>query len=146
MKLSLAAILIASIMAQTLMAAPNAGVRTHLNLYAPATAQGAYTPSKGSAERQAIMDSLRAVMKRNDSRERIFVVQYLRVHNGWAWATVNPQSPSGDQQYESESALLRKRGRSWKVLERSAGGDAAYFKKLKSKYKSVPSDIFPTGG
>lgn len=142
LKLRLATILTISIMAHVVMTT-RASVRAHGNSYAPVTAQGAYTPSAGSAERQAIMDALRAKMKRNDSRELTFVVQYLKVHNGWAWVTVNPQSPSGDQQYESESALLRKRGKTWRVYERSAGGDAAYFKKLKAKYKSVPSDIFP---
>lgn len=144
MNLRLAAILTASVMAHILITAP-ASVPGQARSYAPIVLQGAYTPSAGSAERKAIMDALRAEMKRNDSRELIFVVQYLRVHKGWAWVTVNPQSPGGDQRYESESALLRKKGKSWKVLERSAGGDAAYFKKLKSKYKSVPFDIFPSG-
>lgn len=144
MKLRLATILAAFIMAQTFAPATSIA-RAEGNFFAPVTIQGAYTPSAGSVERKAILDALRVEMARNDSRELTFVVQYLKVHNGWAWVTVNPQSPSGDQRYESESALLRKRRGGWRVLERSAGGDAKYFRKLKSKYKSVPFDIFPAG-
>lgn len=143
MKLRLTIILIASIALNTFVMA-SANARAIASSPARAMSQGAYTPAKGSAERQAIMDSLRAEMRRNDDRELIFVVQYIKAHKGWAWVTVNPQSPNGDQRYESESALLRKRGRTWRVLERSAGGGAGYYRKLKSKYKSVPMDIFPS--
>lgn len=135
--------ILSAALALNVLALPSLMGRATAASSATAMAQGAYTPAKSSAERQAILDSLRAEMRRNDDRELVFVVQYLKVHKGWAWVTVNPQSPNGDQRYESESALLRKRGRTWRVLERSAGGDAKYFKKLKSKYKSVPMDIFP---
>src|SRR5207253_8674601 len=84
LNLKLVLILTASVMAQAFVTAPES-MSVRAKSYAPALMQGAYTPSAGSTERKAIMDALRAEMKRNDSRELIFVVQYLRVRKGWAW-------------------------------------------------------------
>lgn len=111
-----------------------------------AIAQGAYTPSPASAERKAILDAYRAKWKQssgNTNTDVVFVVSYLKVHNGWAWLDVRPQSSDGSQQYEAEQGLLRKKGGKWRVLERTAGYSVEYFRKLKRKYPSVPTDIFP---
>ena len=107
--------------------------------------QGAYTPSPASAERKAILDAYRVRWKKggNTAGDVVFVVSQLKVHRGWAWLDVRPQSSDGSQQYESEQGLLRKKGGKWRVLERSAGYSAEYFRKLKRKYRSVPTDIFP---
>jgi len=104
----------------------------------------AHTPPKGSAERQAILDAYRAEWTKDAlTKEVIFVVNRLKVHDGWAWLDVNPRSSDGSQQFEQEQGLLRKEGEGWKVLERTSGFSAKYFKKLKGKYPAVPSDIFP---
>ena len=107
--------------------------------------QGAYTPQPGSRERKAIMDAYRAEWMGGDqSRPVVFVVNFLKVHRGWAYATVTPQSPDGSQNYETESGLLRKRNGRWKVLDRVAGGgDDSDFKTMRTKYPAAPSDIFP---
>jgi hypothetical protein len=108
--------------------------------------QGAYTPLPASAERKAILDAYRAKWKQggNKNADVVFVVNNLKVHKGWAWLDVRPQSSDGSQQYEAEQGLLRKKGGKWRVVERTAGYSVEYFRKLKRKYPSVPSDIFPS--
>ena len=109
-------------------------------------AQGgeAYTPQPGSPERKAIMDAYRVQWNGDESRQVVFVVNYLKVHGSWAYTTVTPQSPDGSQNYETESGLLRKRNGKWKVLDRAAGnGDQSDFKRMRTKYPAAPSNIFP---
>ncbi len=118
-----------------------------------ALAQGAYTPLKASAERKAILDAYREARKQpgdDATKEIVFVVGYMKVHRGWAWITVNPQSAGGDQQYEPESALLHKENGQWKVKARQSSeegdedsNDKQFFKKLKKRFPSMPSDILP---
>ena len=115
--------------------------------------QGAYTPPKGSAERKAILDAYREARKQpgeDATKAIVFVVGYMKVHRGWAWITVTPQSPSGDQQYESESALLHKEDGQWKVKTRQSSeegdedsDDKKFFSKLKKRFPSMPPDILP---
>src|SRR5437870_6040083 len=65
-----------------------------------------HTPTKGSAERQAIMDALREEFNNRKSgsyqphRGTItFVVNYLKVHNGWAWTYADPKSSDPSEQF-----------------------------------------------
>ena len=44
------------------------------------------TPPKGDPERKAIMDALRDNYRLQNGSTVIFQVNYLKVHNGWAWA------------------------------------------------------------
>jgi hypothetical protein len=109
----------------------------------------AHTPAKGTAERTAILAGVhRAMEKQDPAKKVVLVVKYLKVHNGWAWIQVAPQSPDGTQHYEDQSGLLRKEGAQWSLLEwmpAEEGTDAtAYFKDLKKKYPAAPTDIFPT--
>ena len=105
---------------------------------------GAYTPPPGSAERKAILDAYRAEWTKPDSiKDVIFVVTHLKVHDGWAWLEVNPKSSDGSQQFESEQGLLHKEAVGWKVLQRKSGTTARYFKNLRAKFLTVPTDIFP---
>jgi len=104
----------------------------------------AYTPPSGSAERKAILDAYRAEWTKDAlTKDVIFVVKHLKVHDGWAWLEVNPKSSDGSQQFESEQGLLHKEGAGWKVLQRKSGTSARYFKNLKAKFPAVPIDIFP---
>jgi len=115
--------------------------------------QGAYTPPKASAERKAILDAYREARKQpgeDAPHAVVFVVGYMKVHRGWAWITVTPQSPSGDQKYESESALLHEEDGQWKVKARQSSeegdedsDDKQFFRKLKKRFPSMPPDILP---
>lgn len=85
-----------------------------------------YTPQSGSAERKAILDSLRAAVKRELEKDMIFEVSDLRVAKGWAVMSGSPRKPDGSPfdysrtKYESSwrsgdfedgvQALLRKTG------------------------------------
>jgi hypothetical protein len=77
----------------------------------------------------------------------VLVVPYLKVHNGWAWIQVSPQSADGRQHYESQSGLLQQTANKWTLLEWMPAEEGTdypkYFKKLKAKYPSAPPDIFP---
>ena len=119
-------------------------------------ADSAYTPARGSAERQAIMDALRAHRRRFDPQRVIFVVSYLRVQRGWAWASVLPQSPDGRSRYEDESTLLRRRTGRWEVVETmpAAGEregtpteeDCAWFQQLRRRFAALPAAVLPAEG
>jgi hypothetical protein len=111
----------------------------------PSYAQEApYTPPAGSQERKAILDAMRVL---GDNHDRVFVVRYLKVQNGWAWLTADPQSPDGKNHYESESALLRKDGTGWKVLDQPCTEADCDNKKemarIRAAYPKAPAGIFP---
>lgn len=115
-----------------------------------------HTPARGSAERMAIMDAMRAHRRQFDSQAVIFVVSYLRVQNGWAWLTVAPQSPDGRQHYEEESALLRLRSGQWRVVEEMPAfgeregtpdeEDCAWFAHLRRRFPGLPVAVLPPEG
>jgi hypothetical protein len=111
----------------------------------PSYAQEApYTPVAGSQERKAIFDAMRAL---GDIHDRVFVVRYLKVQNGWAWLMTDPQSPDGKSHYESESALLRNDGTGWKVLDQPCSEADCDGKKemarIRAAYPKTPAGIFP---
>lgn len=113
--------------------------------------RGAYTPPSGSPERKAILDALREETRQLHQSNVIFVVNYLKVQNGWAWVQTSPQSPGGSNRYEDVSALLRKRRNVWTVVEIACTeegnadciGDGGYYKKLMSRFPLAPRGIFP---
>ncbi len=141
--------LLSCLLASTLLAAPA------ITLTANATSSvssGLHTPPRGSAERSAILDAMRA--KHPDLGDIVYVVSYLKVNNGWAWLEAAGQSRDGRNHYEPEQALLHRVGGHWKVLEMRPGGedclsdptcanDQKYFRKLKARHPSVPTNIFP---
>ncbi len=107
------------------------------------------TPPQGDPERKAIMDVLRRGWKGMDV---VFVVSCLKVHKGWAWVHVLPQTRDGLSRYEDLSGLLRKLNGLWELVETAPGECAdnpdctdprSYFRKLRIKYPDVPAEIFP---
>jgi hypothetical protein len=112
----------------------------------------AITSPKGSAERKLILDALRNEMQQHGI-EMVFVVRHLKVKDGWAWVHTLPQSPNGVSHYEDVSALLRKSGAGWEVVELPSaeeGNDQAlgspdYFLNLKKRFPNLPPEILPEG-
>lgn len=113
----------------------------------------AYTPGKGDPERKAIMDALRQMLNASE-KDIVFVVDYLKVKDDWAWVQPNPQSPDGKTHLEPAWSLLRKQGGQWKVVYvRPCCGDCAedpdcaddkrLYKKLKREFPDAPGEIFP---
>ena len=109
-----------------------------------------HTPAKGSEERQAIMDALRAGSNPNV----VFVVNYLKIHNGWAWADVSPVE--GGRTAEGGPALLHLQNGHWKVMNLSnipenpddpledTSVTPEYIKKVRKAFPKAPADIFPS--
>lgn len=120
----------------------------------PASADDAHEPAAGTAERKAIMDGIRADWF--PGRDVVFVVNYLRVHQGWAWADVSPQNRKGVPVAEGGTALLKQqKDGSWRSIDlRSIPEDPkdpegyleaspGFIKNVRKKYPDVPLDIFP---
>ena len=107
----------------------------------------AHTPPDGSAERNAILQAVHHALARQGRKNVVLIVPYLKVHNGWAWIQVNPQSANGKQHYESQSGLLQQQATTWKLLEWMPAEEGTdyqkYFANLKAKYPTAPPDIFP---
>ncbi len=108
------------------------------------TKSNVYTPAKSSAERKAIMDAMRA---KGDDQDRVFVVRRLKISGNWAWLDCDPQSRDGKNHYESESALLRKSGAKWTVVDQPCGeGDCdsnSEVSRIRDENPQAPDDIFP---
>jgi hypothetical protein len=115
-------------------------------------AEGAVTPPVGSLERKAIMNTLRADLRENFGIEAVFVVKWLKLQDGWAWAETEPQSRDGRNHYEPFLALLNKCEGVWVIAEvppleeDSPPVDDAYFSGLIEKFPGLPRDVFPWEG
>jgi len=120
---------------------------TSLLLSGCASVNTAHTPAEGSAERNAIIQATQHALARQGRKNLVLVVPYLKVHNGWAWIQVNPQSADGKQRYESQSGLLQQTTKGWTLLEWMPAEEGTdykkYFNNLKAKYPAAPADIFP---
>ena len=68
---------------------------------------GVHIPVKGSPERKAIMDALREGDKHNFDKPVIYKVNYLKVHNGWAWTDVTPLDEKGNALAERQMGKQR---------------------------------------
>ena len=113
-----------------------------------------HTPAKGTPEREGIMDVLRAEVKKETGEEVVFVVNLLKVHNGWAWVDVTPNRKDGTALYEGKEALMHQERGAWKDMalppqdsddDQRMFGDLSrkYIKKIQKQYPSCPADIFP---
>ena len=59
------------------------------------TAAVPYVPEKGSTERKAIVDALRAPVEKQLKQPVIFKIDHLKVQNNWAFLIGRPQKPDG---------------------------------------------------
>lgn len=113
----------------------------------------AFTPPPGSGERRQILGSLRHEIFRLHRLDVVFVVDFLKVQDGWAWVETRPQSPDGQSRYEGVSALLRKSGGLWRIAELACSGpddpeclgSPDYFRKLKARFPALPLSVLPPG-
>jgi hypothetical protein len=85
-----------------------------------------HEPAKGSSERNALMDALRAEFSNPQSANYepnrgtiIFVVKNLKVHNGWAWLFAEPRALDhpNDSFAEAGAFLLHQDGELWRVMK-----------------------------
>jgi serine/threonine protein kinase len=94
----------------------------------------AYTPPRGSAERQTIMDALREDVRQRTGVEATFTANYLKVNQGWAWI----EASYSDR--DLVVALLCNQSGGWKVIARPEGQS---FDQLRANFPEAPADIFP---
>lgn len=120
-----------------------------------------HTPAEGNAERTAILDGLRRHWQttRNPDdgktyRGKItFKVNYLKVHNGWAWVYAEPRSSLPKEGFpENSGFLLQLKSGRWEVMKlppMDDNGDGAFnpspadLARIKKMYPSVATDIIP---
>jgi hypothetical protein len=113
-----------------------------------------HTPAKGSSERKAILDTLRQEYKEGQGVNVQFQVSHLKVHNGWAWASVTPLDESGKAIGELWPSLLHDEGGKWVTKEIMGIGpeddqvgpmdpSPKYVRALLKKFPGVPADIIP---
>jgi RNA:NAD 2'-phosphotransferase (TPT1/KptA family) len=123
-----------------------------------AKTENAYTPQKGSKTRKAILDGLRAELKKMSGANVVFVVDHLKTKGRWAWVEAQPRSRDGQSQFENISALMRQSadGRWCTVLIPSyecasadnpenacRQADRKLLHNLTSDPMNVPVEIFP---
>ena len=120
-----------------------------------------HTPANGSAEREAILDGLRRhwqASKNPDDgktyRGKItFRVNYLKVHQGWAWIYAEPRSSLAKERFpENSGFLLQLKAGRWEVMKlprMDDNGDGAFnpspadLERIRKMYPSIPPDIIP---
>lgn len=113
------------------------------------------TPAEGSAEHKAILDAVREEYKEGADQPAKFQVNYLKVHNGWAWINVTPLNESGKPVADPAPLLFYNENGKWTAKDlndvptegEAHGGphdpSAKYIKALQKKYTGVPADIIP---
>lgn len=101
-----------------------------------AAAESAYTPAVGTSERAEVLDALRPSIEAELGPSIEFVVEDIRVKDGWAIVHANPQSkggkkidwrrhylPSDWQMMDGlgVTAILRFSNGRWNLVERAIG-------------------------
>lgn len=129
-----------------------------LVLAASASAQGVYTPERGSAERKAILDALRVPVERDLKQKVVFVTENFNVQGTWAFVSGTPQGADGGapnyngtkyaEAVDSGAfdnnffALLRKSAGKWKVTTFAIGCTDVCYADWWRRYRA-PKAIFP---
>ena len=114
-----------------------------------------HTPAKDSAERKAILDAVHEEYKEGADHPAKFLVNYLKVHNGWAWINVTPLDASGKPVADPAPLLFHNENDKWVSKDLNdvptdpdvhvgpLEPSAKYIKALQQKYSGVPTDIIP---
>ena len=118
----------------------------------PATADRAHTPHRGSTEEQSILKSLHIP-------QSVYIqVNYLKVHQGWAWADVTPLDGHRKPVAEGGTNLVHLKSGHWTAFDLSKvpadpndpmgaeDASAGFVKNLRKQFPGVPADIFPKPG
>ena len=122
------------------------------------SAQTVHTPEKGSAERTAILNTLRVPVERELKQKIVFNLEHFRVAGNWAFLGGDPQSPGGGRpNYRATPyqeaidadvfdnnifALLRRTGTKWRVVTYAIGCTDVCYAAWWRRYKA-PKAVFP---
>lgn len=121
-----------------------------------AYSQQVYTPDKGSPERKAILDALRAPVERDLKQGIVFVTDNFKIKGNWAFVSGRPTTPSGgrpnlkgtrfdgneDMFDDNFFGLLKKSRGKWKVVTHALGCTDVCYADWWRRYKA-PKAIFP---
>lgn len=127
-------------------------------LSAISLAQKVYTPEKGSAERTAILSSLRVPVEKELKQKIQFSVENFNSNGTWAFLSGDPQDMNGgkpnykgtpyqkaidsDMFDNNFFALLKKTGGKWKVIRYEIGCTDVCYATWWKDYKA-PKAVFP---
>jgi hypothetical protein len=113
-------------------------------------ADSVHTPAANSAERKAILDAVRG------GEHVVYTVNFIRVHNGWAWVDTTPLDPKTKRPTaEGGPNLVHFSNGKWAVMDLAKVPDdkndpmgpedasPTYIRNLRRTYKGCPADIFP---
>lgn len=116
-----------------------------------------YTPKPGSAERSALLDSLRSAVQKELKKPVIFKVEQLKVQGAWAFLRGAPLQPNGKKMnyrgtlYQEAieqgmfddwiCALFQKRQGRWRTVTYALGATDVPYVDWSQKYQA-PSAIF----
>lgn len=122
------------------------------------SAQQVYTPERGSAERKAILDTLRVPVERELKQKVVFVAEHFNVQGTWAFVggtlqngeggepnwSVTPYAEAKDEGFFDNNyfALLRKTAGKWKVTTKAIGCSDVCYADWWRRYRA-PKAIFP---
>jgi hypothetical protein len=125
---------------------------------ATASAQDVEHPAKGSAERAVLLDTLRPSIEKELKQKVVFVIYRMNIQGSWAFVDGRLRTPSGKvpnwkntpyaqaesygAQSDGISALLKRTGKRWRIIEKAIGCTDVCYVDWWRKYKA-PKAIFP---
>src|SRR5580765_8011043 len=123
-----------------------------------ASAQEVTHPEKGSAERTALLDTLRPTVEKELKQSIVFVINQINVQGTWAFVdgrlrtsdgkmpswkgTPYAQSAKYGAQSDGISALLKRSGGGWRVVTKAIGCTDVCYADWWRRFKA-PKAIFP---
>ena len=129
-----------------------------LGLITGAGAQTVDHPEKGSAERAALLDTVRPVVERELKQKVVFIIHTINVQGSWAFVDGRLRTPDGKvpnwkhtpyaqaaeygAQSDGISALLKRSGKGWRVVTQAIGCTDVCYVDWWKRFKA-PKAIFP---
>jgi len=116
-----------------------------------------YTPAKGTAERTAILDTVRFPLQAAVNESIVFVVNHMKVEGSWAFLMAVPQTKAGGKinysgtQFAADAAesdeltvaLLQKSGGKWNTVQHAYFTTDVWWEGLWNQHPGCPRSIFP---
>ena len=105
---------------------PDTGQKVKAALDMSDVGSDVYVPAKGSAEREAIFDAVRAYCLKRFKKRTNIKVETIKVENGWAGVS-GPVTDANDKNGSAliSVAILRRSGSTWAVVGTDAGMEEA---------------------
>ena len=122
------------------------------------SAQSVDHPNKGSAERSALLETLRPAVEKELKQKIVFVIHQINVQGAWSFvdgrlrtgegkvpnwkSTPYAQAASYGAQSDGISALLKRTGKTWRIVTKAIGCTDVCYVDWWKRYRA-PKAIFP---